>query len=222
MPFRLTISQRLWLGLGLILALFGAAHFVSVRATHLLDAALSGVVEESEARNAAAYEMQIGLDRMTRAAQAVRDAPGPAQRKQLGEAQAGFERALSSYTALASTDRSRGLQRDIDQRYARYNERVAALVEQADAHSHHLAAYDAHRRQGHARDASAASGRRGEIPRSLPPGCGRAHISARGRGRLAPDRRLAAPRGRGAEQLRGVHENRGGAQLGGERAPLVG
>ena len=90
MPFRLTISQRLWLGLGLILALFGAAHFVSVRATHMLDAALSDVVEDGEARNAAAFEMQIALDRMTGSAQAIADAPGPAQREQLADAQAGF------------------------------------------------------------------------------------------------------------------------------------
>jgi diguanylate cyclase (GGDEF)-like protein/PAS domain S-box-containing protein len=149
MPFRLTISQRLWLGLGLILALFGAAHFVSVRATHMLDAALSSVVEDSEARNAAAYEMQIALDRMTRAAQAVPSAPGP-ERERFADARAAFERALSRYATLASTDHSRVLKRDIDAHYARYNERVAALVEQTELRSHHLAGHEAHRRQGQA------------------------------------------------------------------------
>jgi diguanylate cyclase (GGDEF)-like protein/PAS domain S-box-containing protein len=147
---RLTISQRLWLGLGLILALFAAAHYVSVRATHSLDAVLSEAVEDSEARSAAAYEMQIALDRMTRAVQSVSDVHEPAQRKQLLEAQEGFERALSSYAAVASTDGSRGLHRDVERRYVRFKEHAAALIQQAGSHARRLAAYDAHQREGDA------------------------------------------------------------------------
>jgi diguanylate cyclase (GGDEF)-like protein len=203
MSFRLTISQRLWVGLGLILALFGAAHFVSVRATHTLDAALSGVVEDSEARNAAAYEMQIGLERMTRAAQAVPEAAGPAQRKQLGDAQAGFERALSNYTALASTARSRSLKRAIDARYARYNERVSALVEQADAHSHHLADYAAHRRQGQALLQTLP---RAWVARETPPP--QAGAAARSLGRYLRDAGTLTPGREGADRSHGTGGSR--------------
>jgi hypothetical protein len=201
MSFRLTISQRLWLGLGLILALFGAAHFVSVRATHTLDAALSGVVEDSEARNAAAYEMQIGLERMTRAALAVPEAAGPAQRKQLGDAQAGFQRTLSNYTALASTARS--LKRAIDVRYARYNERVSALVEQADAHSHHLAAYEAHRRQGQALLQTLP---RAWVARETPPP--QAGAAARSLGRYLRDAGTVTPGREGADRSPGTGGSR--------------
>ena len=147
MPFRLTISQRLWLGLSLILALFAAAHFVSVRATQQLDVTLSEAVEDSEARSAASYEMQIALDRMTRALQSVSDVHDPNQREQLSDAQTGFSRALSRYAAFASTEGSHSLHRDVERRYGRYNERVAALVRQVDEHGRRLAAYDAHQRR---------------------------------------------------------------------------
>ena len=41
--FRLSITHRLWLGLGLLLALFAAAALVSLRATHELDDTLSPI-----------------------------------------------------------------------------------------------------------------------------------------------------------------------------------
>ena len=60
--FRLSITQRLWLGLGLLLALFAAAALVSLRATDELDDTLSHLVSDGDARTGAAYEMNINLD----------------------------------------------------------------------------------------------------------------------------------------------------------------
>jgi diguanylate cyclase (GGDEF)-like protein/PAS domain S-box-containing protein len=147
-PLRFTISQRLWLGLSLILALFAAAHFVSVRATQALDAALSGVVEGSEARNATVYEMRLALERATRAAQAYLDETSAARRAQVTGALLTFENALASYATLAATQDSRELAEAAAGDYGRYERAVAAILRAQDAQARRLAAHAEHLRYG--------------------------------------------------------------------------
>ena len=79
--FRLTIAQRLWLGLGILLALFGAADLVSLRATHILDETLSNLVGDGETRNATAYELNGHLDAMNRAIESYVQERIPQQRE---------------------------------------------------------------------------------------------------------------------------------------------
>jgi hypothetical protein len=55
---RLTIAQRLWLGLGLILGLFTLADFVSLRAANKVDITLQTLVSTGDERRGAGYNMQ--------------------------------------------------------------------------------------------------------------------------------------------------------------------
>src|SRR3954463_351330 len=55
---RLTIAQRLWLGLGLILALFAVADLVSLRAANSVDVALQTLVSGGDERRGAGYNMR--------------------------------------------------------------------------------------------------------------------------------------------------------------------
>src|SRR5207344_1193471 len=104
-----------WLGLGLILALFCAADLVSLRATYLLDAALSSLVHDGEARSAAAYEMKRNLQQAARALHLYSQDRDPKQRGRFKDAEAGFNRALEEYRALASTETSRALAQEATQ-----------------------------------------------------------------------------------------------------------
>ena len=52
--FHLSITLRIWLGLGLLLALFAAAALVSLRATHVLDDTIASLVVQGDARTGAA------------------------------------------------------------------------------------------------------------------------------------------------------------------------
>ena len=123
---RWTVALRLSLGLALILALFAAGHVVSQRAAHTLEATLSEVVSDAESRRAAADEMKLGLEHMTRAAASYdgkRDS-----RDQVSRAQAQVERALQTYAGLASAEQSRVLAQRAMQVYGRYRDQAHRLA----------------------------------------------------------------------------------------------
>ena len=132
---RLSISQRLWLGLGLLLALFAAADLVSLRATHELDDTLSHLVSDGDARTGAAYEMNIHLDGTMRAVDTYLQNPEPAQRERIKAAQTKFERGLASYTGLAAEQQSRAIAAQVTDAYARYRKQTDELIRLTDAQS---------------------------------------------------------------------------------------
>jgi diguanylate cyclase (GGDEF)-like protein/PAS domain S-box-containing protein len=145
---RLTITQRLWIGLGLTLGLFLAADLVSLRATHVLDATLSSLVHDAERRSAAAYEMKVALADLSRGVQGYLQERSATQRNLAKAGQTGFERALQRYRELGSTEHSRGLGEQALERYSRYQAQADMLVGLKDAQGARLLAYDAHKRRG--------------------------------------------------------------------------
>jgi diguanylate cyclase (GGDEF)-like protein/PAS domain S-box-containing protein len=145
--FRLSITQRLWLGLGLLLALFAAAALVSLRATDELDDTLSHLVSDGDARTGAAYEMNINLDGTTRAVDGYLQNPEPAQRERIKAAQAKFERGLANYKGLATEPQSRAIATQLADAYARYRKQTDEVIRLTDAQSNRIAGYDAHQRE---------------------------------------------------------------------------
>jgi diguanylate cyclase (GGDEF)-like protein/PAS domain S-box-containing protein len=143
--FRLSITQRLWLGLGLLLALFAAADLVSLRATHVLDETLSHLVSDSDARTSAAYEMTVHLDAVARAVESYLQSPELPERDRIKVAQAKFERGLASYKGLASEAQSRAIAGQVGDAYARYRKQTDELIRSTDAQLGRIAAYESHR-----------------------------------------------------------------------------
>jgi diguanylate cyclase (GGDEF)-like protein/PAS domain S-box-containing protein len=123
----LTVTQRLWLGLGVIVALFAAANLVSLRATRELDQTLSGLVARADARAAAAYDMKIHLADIRRALADGFERQEPAQRARARAAQAGFESALSRYRESISGDDSRDLAQRAEKGYGTLAARAREL-----------------------------------------------------------------------------------------------
>jgi len=145
--FRLSITQRLWLGLGLLLALFAAAALVSLRATDELDDTLSHLVSDGDARTGAAYEMNINLDGTTRAVDGYLQNPEPAQRERIKAAQAKFERGLANYKGLATEPQSRVIAAQLADAAARYRKQTDEVIRLTDAQTNRIAGYDAHQRE---------------------------------------------------------------------------
>jgi diguanylate cyclase (GGDEF)-like protein/PAS domain S-box-containing protein len=139
--FRLTITQRLWLGLGLLLALFAAADLVSLRATHVLDETLSHLVTDSDERTAAAYEMNVQVDALARAIDAYMQSPDPAGRDRIKAAQAKFERGLARYKALAMEGENRAIALQLADSYARYRKQSEEVTRLTDVQLGRVAAY---------------------------------------------------------------------------------
>jgi len=145
--FRLSITHRLWLGLGLLLALFAAAALVSLRATHVLDDTLANLVSEGDARTGAAYEMNVHLDAVAREIDDYMQNPEPAQRDRVKSAQGKFERGLASYKALGSEAQSREIATRLSQAYSRYRRQTAEVIRLTDSQMGRLATYDARRHE---------------------------------------------------------------------------
>jgi HAMP domain-containing protein len=140
--FVLTLTQRLWLGLGVIVVLFAAADLVSLRATRELDATLTGLVARADARAAAAHDMKVNLAEMGRAL------AGDFERQALGQhvraSQNGFQRALARYQESSAGDESRGLARQAAQGYAAVNTRARELDRLLRERTRRLAELAAH------------------------------------------------------------------------------
>ncbi len=116
---RLSITERLWLGLGLLLALFAAAALVSLRATHELDDTLSHLLTDGDARTGTAYEMNVQLDGLARAVENYLNSPDPAQRERIRATRARFERSLANYKALAGEAQSQAIAGQLSDAYTR-------------------------------------------------------------------------------------------------------
>jgi diguanylate cyclase (GGDEF)-like protein/PAS domain S-box-containing protein len=146
---KLTVSQRLWLGLGVILAVFAAAYLVSLRASHRLDATLASLVDSGAQRSEAAFAMGLHLDEMSRAAQQYMGRQAR-QRARLEASRSEFEQALQSYRRLATTERSRAFADQAAQEYARMKQRLDLVMQLREKQAARIGAYNAHRRLGQA------------------------------------------------------------------------
>jgi diguanylate cyclase (GGDEF)-like protein/PAS domain S-box-containing protein len=142
---QLTIAQRLWLGLSLILALSGIAHLVSLRATHQTDRVLSTVATAAQARAAAVQAMKVQLDMADRAARAYLASGQPEQRARVERAFASFEQALLRYGQGALSADAQGLADEAGHQYAQFRDRARTLVHQRSEQGAALAAQADHR-----------------------------------------------------------------------------
>ena len=141
---RLTIAQRLWLGLGLIFALFALADLVSLLAASKVDATLRTVVKGADQRREATYEMRNDLAEIIHAAHRYAEDGDPKHEASLEKAQTSFEQALAAYKSLASTEGSRDLAREILDQYdtlKRYSRQLSRLVVKQEQAFHDLAAH---------------------------------------------------------------------------------
>jgi hypothetical protein len=138
--FHLSITQRLWLGLGVLLALFAGAALVSMRATHSLDDTLSHLVTDGDTRTAAAYDMNMHLDAIARAVANYLQSPEPPQRERIKSTLGRFERGLSNYKAVATEEQSRVMAAQLSTAYARYKKLVDEVVRATEAQTSRVAA----------------------------------------------------------------------------------
>jgi diguanylate cyclase (GGDEF)-like protein/PAS domain S-box-containing protein len=142
---QLTIAQRLWLGLSLILALSGIAHVVSLRATQETDRVLSSIATEAQARAAAVQAMKVQLDVIDRAVRAYAATGQPEPRARLERALASFEQALLRYRQGRLSADAQGLAEEAGRQYGHLRDRALALARQKSEQGAVLAAHADHR-----------------------------------------------------------------------------
>ena len=117
---KLTIAQRLWLGLGLIMAFFAIADLISLRAANSVDVALKTLVSSGDERRGAGFDMRTELAAMVAASQHYLKDRDPTQRARVNKSEKAFEQALGSYKSTAAAERSRALGVQVDKAYARF------------------------------------------------------------------------------------------------------
>jgi len=130
---RLTIAQRLWLGLGLIVALFALADLVSLRAANRVDVTLETLVSSGDERRGASSSMRSELAAIVRAVQTYVREKGPEQRTAVNKSEKAFEQALVSYNSAASAERGRALGLQLNKTYARLKRKTREVMRLADA-----------------------------------------------------------------------------------------
>jgi diguanylate cyclase (GGDEF)-like protein/PAS domain S-box-containing protein len=130
---RITFGQRLWLGLGLILALFAMADLVSLWSAHRVDTTLRTLVSEADQRREATYDMRNHLADITHLARRYVEDGDPETEGSLDKAEKALEQALTEYKALASTERGRQMAQAASRHYEplkRYTEQLRHLLRQ--------------------------------------------------------------------------------------------
>jgi diguanylate cyclase (GGDEF)-like protein/PAS domain S-box-containing protein len=141
---QLTIAQRLWLGLGVILGLFGVAHIVSLGAARQLDQVLSTVVSAGQARAAAMQSMKIQLDALERSVRAYLASGAPQHRARAEVAGESFQRALAQYGAPPLSSDLGALVEETRQLYSELSEQAQLLTRQKSGQAHALDAHAEH------------------------------------------------------------------------------
>jgi diguanylate cyclase (GGDEF)-like protein len=126
---RLTIAQRLWLGLGLIFGLFAVADLASVWSAKKVDVALRNLTDQAEERRQSSLSMSARLAEIGSEAQKLVEDVDTIQPDLLYKCTDAFGVALSRYGARASSDDSRALAGQASVQYARLRRDVARLVQ---------------------------------------------------------------------------------------------
>jgi hypothetical protein len=95
---QLSIAQRLWLGLIMLLGLFAAADLVSFDAARDVDKTLDELIRSGDERRGAGYEMRANLSIIVERVHAYLHDGDGRKRGLVREAQNSFENCLSQYT----------------------------------------------------------------------------------------------------------------------------
>jgi HAMP domain-containing protein len=95
---QLSIAQRLWLGLIMLLGLFAAAHLVSFDAARDVDKTLDELIRSGDERRGAGYEMRANLSIIVERVHAYLHDGDGRKRGLVREAQKSFEDFLNQYT----------------------------------------------------------------------------------------------------------------------------
>jgi PAS domain S-box-containing protein len=144
MKIRLTIAQRLWIGLGLLLSLLAAAYVFTLRTVSTLDAPLAQPADDVQARRAAAAEMQTRFNEVHQAVMGYLERRDSAQLASRKPAEARFDAALASYRRPGSSADGQALAQQVSERYTRYKGQADESVRAADAHASKQAALAGH------------------------------------------------------------------------------
>ena len=145
--FTLTMAQRLWLGLGLILGLFTLADFVSLRAASKVDVTLKTLVSNGDERRGAGYNMRSELAAIVRALQGYLSERNQQQHLSLKRSEKAFEHALSSYASAASTQSTQALGQQATKAYAGLKRQGRELIRLSDARAQALDSLVTHQRK---------------------------------------------------------------------------
>ena len=115
---QLSVAQRLWLGLIMLLSLFAAADLVSFRAARDVDETLDELIRGSDERRGAGYEMRADLSIIVERVHAYLQDSDERKRGMVTEAQQSFEDALRQYTETVLEQTGRDLAIELRDGYA--------------------------------------------------------------------------------------------------------
>jgi PAS domain S-box-containing protein len=144
MKIRLTIAQRLWIGLGLLLSLLAAAYVFALHMVSALDAPPAQPVDGAQARRAAAAEMQTHFNQVHQAVLSYLDGRESAQLARRKAAESRFDGAVASYRRLGSTPDSQALAQQVSDGYTRYKAQADEAIGASDARAAKQAALESH------------------------------------------------------------------------------
>src|SRR5512134_3158462 len=98
---QLSVAQRLWLGLIMLLGLFAAADLVSFDAARDVDKTLDELIRSADERRGAGYEMRANLSIIVERVHAYLHDGDERKRGLVREAQNSFENFLNQYSETA-------------------------------------------------------------------------------------------------------------------------
>jgi PAS domain S-box-containing protein len=142
----LTIAQRLWLGLALILGLFASADLISLWAARKVDLTLYDLVRTGEERRNAGYDMRDSLAAVLSAVQTYASTGLPQQRNAIGQAESVFLQALAHYQAVALTQRSQTFSQTTTTGFNAVKGEAQRVIALADQQAHALDTLSTHQR----------------------------------------------------------------------------
>ena len=142
----LTIAQRLWLGLALILGLFASADLISLWAARKVDLTLRDLVKTAEERRDAGYDMRDSLAAFLSAVQTYASIGLPQQRSAIGQTESVFLQALAHYQAVALTQRSQTFSQTTTTGFNAVKGEAQRVIALADQQAHALDTLSTHQR----------------------------------------------------------------------------
>jgi len=125
---QLSVAQRLWFGLLLLLGLFAIADLVSLDAARDVDRTLNEILLPGDERRDVGYEMRANLSKLAERVDAYVEQGRLSERASIEKAQTDFEYSLDRYKDLAQTEAGRQLAQKVSSEYERLLLTVADLV----------------------------------------------------------------------------------------------
>lgn len=125
---QLTVAQRLWLGLLLLLGLFAVADLVSLNAARDVDTTLNELVLAGDERRGAGYEMRANLSTLVERVRAYARAGQGRERALVEKAQRSFEGSLRNYASVAQAQAGQDLAEKVSAEYTRLAHHVDELI----------------------------------------------------------------------------------------------